>query len=95
MAQLTHQFLARLEKLHALCDPEEPWRIESEPHDHADGTVHFTHVRAMGHDIYGAPTTVEIGQYVTHELAELLVLMRNNLPELLALAEKGLEGQTP
>ncbi len=81
------QLLARLAELHQQCDPDEPWRIEEEPHDYPDGTTCFTHVVTTGHSFDGTPVTVAIGKYLTPELAELLVLMRNNLPDLVMWAQ--------
>lgn len=80
------QLLARLAALHQQCHPDEPWRIEQEPHDYPDGTTHFTHVVRTSHAWPGEPVKVVIGNYLTPELAELLVLMRNNLPHLVRWA---------
>ena len=74
------------------CYPDEPWRIEKEPHNCPDGTTHFNHVRQTAY-ISGAPLAVAIASHVTPDLAELLVLMRNNLPELIRLARLGLDVQ--
>ena len=81
------QLLARLAALHQKCRPDEPWRIEQEPHDDPDGTTHFTHVVCTSSNVGGDPVRVVIGKYLTPELAELLVLMRNNLPDLVRWAE--------
>jgi hypothetical protein len=81
------QLLARLEALHQKCRPGEPWRIEQEPHDYPDGTTHFTHVVSTSYAMNGEPVSVVIGKYLTPELAELLVLMRNNLPDLVRWAQ--------
>jgi len=86
------QLLARLRELHKKCYPGEPWRIEKEPHNCPDGTTHFNHVRQTAY-ISGAPLAVAIASHVTPDLAELLVLMRNNLPELIRLARLGLDVQ--
>ena len=51
--------------------------------------MHFTHVRTTG-VVQGQEVTVTIGRNVTPELAELLVLMRNNLPTILHWAHEGL-----
>jgi hypothetical protein len=80
------QLLARLAALHQKCRPDAPWRIEQEPHDYPDGTTHFTHVVSTSSDVGGEPVRVVIGKYLTPELAELLVLMRNNLPDLIEWA---------
>ena len=83
--------LAKLAALHERCDKYEPWVVVREPHDHDDGTTHFTHVRTVGRDVSGAPVTIGIGSYLTPDLAELLVTARNNLPELIRLARLGVE----
>ena len=83
------QVLARLSELHKKCRPEEPWRVDLEPHDYPDGTMHFNHVRTTSH-AHGERVTVTIGKHLTPELAELLVLMRNSLPELIRLARRGI-----
>jgi hypothetical protein len=85
-----HQLIARLRELHKKCHPDEPWRIEKEPHNYPDGTTHFNHVRRTVR-VNGEPRAVTIASRVTPELAELLVLMRNNLPELIRLARLGLD----
>lgn len=58
----------------------EPWVIEKEPHDYNDGTTEFTHVRYYSamESAEGERVCVEIGSYVTPDLAELLVLLREN-----------------
>jgi hypothetical protein len=81
------QLLARLEALHWKCRPGELWRIERESHDYPDGTTHFTHVVTTSFAVNNEPVKVVIGKYLTPELAELLVLMRNNLPDLLKWAQ--------
>jgi hypothetical protein len=86
------QLLARLGELHEKCHPDEPWRIEKEPHSYPDGTTHFNHVRRTGR-VNGEPLAVTIAKHLTPELAELLVLMRNNLPELIRQARSGLHAQ--
>ncbi len=80
------QLLARLAALHQKCRPGEPWRVEQEPHDFPDGTTHFNHVVSTCCAWEGEPVKVVIGKYLTPELAELLVLMRNNLPDLVRWA---------
>lgn len=87
------QILARLEALHQQCRPDEPWVIEQEPHDYPDGTMHFTHVVSLGRDGNGGTTKVVIGSYLTPQLAELLVLMRNNLPDLVRWARTAADAQ--
>jgi hypothetical protein len=64
------QLLARLRELHKKCHPDEPWRIEKEPHNYPDGTTHFNHVRQTAH-INGEPLAVTIASHVTPDLAEL------------------------
>ena len=68
------------DKLEALRPKERPeWRVEKEPHDYQDGTTHFNHVR---YDILddGMPVgQVEVGSYLSPNLAELLCLLHNNL----------------
>lgn len=57
----------------------EPWVIEKEPHDYKDGTTHFTHVRYYVTDqVFGERHCVEIGSHVSPDLAELLILLREN-----------------
>lgn len=56
----------------------EPWVIEKEPHNYNDGTKEFTHVRYVGSDRLGSPVTVSIGEHVTPDLAELLILLRES-----------------
>ncbi len=80
-------FFAGLAALHQKCRPGEPWRIEREPHDYPDGTTYFIHVVSTSCDVNGEPDRVIIGRYLTPELAELLVLMRNNLPDLVGWAQ--------
>jgi hypothetical protein len=86
------RLLDRLAELDQVQGLNEPWRIEEEPHDHPDGTTHFTHVLTTGH-VMGEAVNVSIASHVTPKLAELLVTMRNNLPELLRLARRGLEAE--
>lgn len=61
----------------------EPWLIEKEPHDYADGTKEFTHVRYRKKPKWakGEEICVEIGSHVTPELAELLILLREHAVE--------------
>ena len=92
-AAQAHHLLDRLAELDQSSQPEEPWRIEQEPHDYPDGTTHFTRVRTTGY-VKGEPVLVSIGKYLTPNLAELLVTMRNNLPELVRLARLGLEAES-
>lgn len=86
------QLLTHLGELHEKCRPDEPWRIEKEPHNYPDGTGHFNHVRHTAR-VSGEPLTVTIANHLTPELAGLLVLMRNNLPELIRHARLGLDAQ--
>jgi hypothetical protein len=86
------RLLDRLAELSQSNGLTEPWRIELEPHDYPDGTTHFTHVRTTGY-VQGEPVNVSVGSYLTPALAELLVTMRNNLPELIRLARIGLKNQ--
>jgi hypothetical protein len=83
------QLLVRLAELHESNQPDRPWWIKKQPHDYPDGTTHFNHVlqRPGAHSEFN----VAIGKYLTPELAEFLVLMRNNLPEILRHARLGLE----
>lgn len=69
--------LARIREL--ISAYPEPWVIETEPHDYNDGTSEFTHVRYRK-SVRGETITVEIGSYVTPDLAELLVLLREVAP---------------
>ena len=66
----------RIRKL--LAEYPEPWVIEQEKHDYADGTTHFTHVRYRHRPKWakGEEICVEIGSHVTPDLAELLILLR-------------------
>ncbi len=85
------QLLARLEALHDRCSPDELWRIEQVPHSYPDGTTHFTHV-VMDYVFWNGETAkVSIAKYATPELAELLVLVRNRLPDLIKWARRGAE----
>ncbi len=85
------QLLNRLDELHGKRRPGDgPWRVVEVPHDYLDGTTHFTHVQYTAY-LNNEAVTVSIGKYLTPNVAELLVLMRNNLPELIRLARKGLE----
>ena len=84
------RMLDRLAELNQIQGFNELWRIEEEPHHYPDGTTHFTHVRTTG-QVMGEAVNVSIASHVTPELAELLVTMRNNLPELLRLARRGVE----
>jgi hypothetical protein len=84
------RLLARLAELHAKCRADEPWMTEREPHGYPDGTTHFTHVcRPVWLDGKRV-ANVRIARHVTPDLAELLVLMRNNLPQLIDWARAGL-----
>lgn len=58
----------------------EPWVIEKEPHNYNDGTKEFTHVRYRKKPEFakGQEITVSIGEYVTPDLAELLILLRES-----------------
>ncbi len=92
-ADEAYRLLDRLAELHQLVRTHglsEPWRIEEEPHDYPDGTTHFTNVRTTGH-VMGGTINVMIGRHVTPALAESLVTMWNNLPELLRIARQGIE----
>lgn len=62
----------------------EPWLIEKEPHSYSDGTTEFTHVRYRAKRDWakGEEVCVEIGSHVTPDLAELLVLLRQNADAL-------------
>lgn len=65
----------------------EPWVIEKEPHNYADGTSEFTHVRYYAKDrpyARGETMCIEIGSHVTPDLAELLVLLREAADDLAA-----------
>lgn len=66
----------------------EPWVIMKDPHNYDDGTKEFTHVR-VGYETRpewakGERLNVEIGSYVTPDLAELLVLLRDAAADLAA-----------
>jgi hypothetical protein len=84
--------LAELSQIRSRKGLDETWRIEKEPHDYPDGTTHFTHVHTTGY-VKEEAVTVVIASHVTPDLAEMLVTMRNNLPELLRLARLGLEAE--
>jgi hypothetical protein len=86
------RLLNRLTELDQSEGLQDPWRIEHEAHDYPDGTTCFTHVRTTSY-VQGEPASVSVGSHLTAELAELLVLTRNNLPELIRLARLGLKGQ--
>jgi hypothetical protein len=87
-----HRLLDRLAELDRNDGLTEPWRIEQIPHDYPDRTTHFTHVRTTGY-VQDEPVLVSIGTYLTPATAELLVTLRNNLPELIRLARLGLEAE--
>lgn len=63
----------------------EPWVIEKEPHSYNDGTTEFTHVRYRTRSDWskGKEVCVEIGSYLTPDLAELLILLRDSAEALL------------
>jgi hypothetical protein len=84
--------LNRLTELEQSEGLQDPWRIEKEPHEYPDGTTCFTHVRTTSY-VQGEPVSASVGSCLTPELAELLVITRNNLPELIRLARLGLKGQ--
>ena len=68
----------------------EPWVIEKEPHDYKDGTKEFTHVR-VGYTkspawAKGEKINIEIGSYLSPDLAELLVLLREAAFDLAPMA---------
>ena len=67
---------ARIREL--LAKYPEPWVIEKRPHNYQDGTSEFTHVRYLCKPEYagGEEICVRIGSYVTPDLAELLILLR-------------------
>ena len=61
----------------------EPWVINKEPHSYNDGTKEFTHVRYYKHHVSDdGPVTVSIGEYLTPDLAELLILLRESALDL-------------
>jgi hypothetical protein len=92
-ADEAHRLLDRLTELDQSAGLRELWCIELEPHDYSDGTTHFTHVRTTGY-VQGEPVNVSVGSHLTPALAELLVTMRNNLPELIRLARMRLKDQS-
>jgi hypothetical protein len=61
----------------------EPWVIEKEPHNYNDGTKEFTHVR-VGYqkDYKGEKLNILVGSYLTPDLAELLILLRESALDL-------------
>ena len=60
----------------------EPWVIEKEPHRYNDGTKEFTHVRVgYQQDHQGRKINILIGSYLTPDLAELLILLRESALE--------------
>ncbi len=66
--------IARLRDL--LAKYPEEWVIEKEPHNYNDGTKEFTHVRYRRKSRDGEEMCISIGEYVTPDLAELLILLR-------------------
>ena len=60
----------------------EPWVINKEPHNYNDGTKEFTHVRYEKADPRGNKHTISIGEYLTPDLAELLMLLRESALDL-------------
>ena len=85
-----HHLLDRLTDLNKNAPPQEPWRVEQEPHEYPDGTTHFTHVVTTGY-IQDEAVKVAIATHLSPTLAELLVTIRNNLPQLIQLAREGLK----
>ncbi len=67
----------------AMEDNGTTWRIEQEPHDHADGTTHFTHVAYDTQDRYGVAWTVRIMEYTTPHEAALAVALHNNVRQII------------
>lgn len=64
----------------------EPWVIHKEPHNYNDGTKEFIHVR-VGYQTSpafakGERINVEVGSYLSPDLAELLVLLKEAATEL-------------
>lgn len=76
---------AKIDRLRQLLSKyPEPWVIEKEPHSYNDGTTEFTHVRYHAKTRIGSEEIcVEIGSYVTPDLAELLILLRESADDLL------------
>jgi len=75
-----HDLANRLDKLRS--PNSENWRVEKEPHSYPDGTTHFNHVRDTAKHM-GESLTVEVAQYVTPQLGELLCLLNNNLDQII------------
>lgn len=75
---------ARIREL--LAKYPEPWVIEKEPHNYGDGTKEFTHVMYRSRPAFaqGEEIAVTIGHYVTPDLAELLILLREHAEPLRA-----------
>jgi len=70
----------------------EQWQIVQQPHNYPDGTTHFTHVVQCPVTLWdGSPLTISIGTFLTPDLAELMTLSHNHLPDLITLARKGLD----
>jgi len=61
----------------------EKWRVDKEPHSYPDGTTHFNHVRFTT-KYEDEELQVQVASYVTPDLAELLCLLHNNLPTIIA-----------
>ena len=77
-----------LQKLYNKCP--ESWCIEKEPHDYDDGTTHFNHV-VFNHvltETNQAGYAIRIGEYLDPDTAELLVLLKNNLPTIIEALRK-------
>lgn len=71
----------RRERIRALLAKyPEPWVVEKESHDYNDGTKEFTHVgyRHSPEFVKGEEVHVLIGSYLSVDLAELLVLLREH-----------------
>lgn len=78
--------LARLKEL--LAQYPEPWKIEKKPHNYNDGTKEFTHVRYVKDHLADEPINISIGEYLTPDLAELLILLRDLTPTLASECER-------
>jgi hypothetical protein len=83
-----HELADRLQRLIDGERDRGPWRIEREPHHHADGTTHFTHVVHDAYDGAGEKMKVHVGEYVTPNLADLMCSLHNNIELIIGALRK-------
>lgn len=83
-----NKLVERLEKLLEKCP--EKWEHIKEPHGYPDGTNHFDHIVYTAKDSAGelSIVEVEVGSYLGEDFVELLLLLKNNLPEIIEALKK-------